>query len=152
MKFTVNREKLAKALQKVSSIIGSRSMLPVLSNILIECRDNTLKIDSTDLEMRISTTVECVTEESGATTIPAKKFAALVSRFSADEVSLDIDENNHIKIECGTGRFTLLGLPADEFPSISSMSWKNPFSRIPTAFSTELLYLGFFTLAGRIAV
>ena len=116
MKFTVNREKLSKALQKVSSIIGSRSMLPVLSNILIECRDNTLRLDSTDLEMRISTSIECVAESEGTTTIPAKKLAALVSRFSADEVSFEIDENNHIKMECGTGRFTLLGLSADEFP------------------------------------
>lgn len=116
MKFTVNREKLAKALQKVSSIIGSRSMLPVLSNILVECRDNKLKLDSTDLEMRISTSIECIAEVEGATTIPAKKLAALVSRFTADEVSFDINDNNHIKIECGTGRFTLLGLPAEEFP------------------------------------
>ena len=116
MKFTVNREKLAKALQKVGSIIGSRSMLPVLSNILIECRDNTLKLDSTDLEMRMSTSIECNVETEGSTTVPAKKLMALVSRFTADEVSFDIDENNHIKIECGTGRFTLLGLPADEFP------------------------------------
>ena len=116
MKFTVNREKLAKALQKVGSIIGSRSMLPVLSNILIECRDNTLKLDSTDLEMRISTEIECVCESEGCTTIPAKKLAALVSRFSADEISFDIDELNHVKIECGTGRFTLLGLPGEEFP------------------------------------
>ena len=116
MKFTVKREKLAKALQKVGSIIGSRSMLPVLSNILIECRDNTLRLDSTDLEMRISTSIECESESNGITTVPAKKLAALVSRFTSEDVLFDIDENNHIRIECGTGRFTLLGLPGEEFP------------------------------------
>ncbi|MBR1967525.1 MAG: DNA polymerase III subunit beta, partial [Lentisphaeria bacterium] len=77
-------------------------------------------------------------EESGATTIPAKKFAALVSRFSADEVSLDIDENNHIKIECGTGRFTLLGLPADEFPGAVDISVKKTIRVEETVFKAML--------------
>ena len=138
MKFIVNREKLSKALQKVSSIIGSRNMLPVLSNILIECRDNTLKLDSTDLEMRISTTIECEVESEGVTTIPAKKLAALVSRFSADEVSFDIDENNHIKLECGTGRFTLLGLSADEFPGAIDIEVKKTVKVEETVFKTML--------------
>lgn len=138
MKFTVNREKLSKALQKVSSIIGSRSMLPVLSNILIECRDNTLRLDSTDLEMRISTSIECVAESEGATTIPAKKLAALVSRFSADEVSFEIDENNHIKMECGTGRFTLLGLSADEFPGAIDIEVKKTVKVEEGTFKTML--------------
>ena len=34
----------------------------------------------------------------------------------------------------------------------SDINWKNPFSRMPTAFSTLLLYFGFLTLAGKITV
>ncbi|MEI6422805.1 MAG: DNA polymerase III subunit beta, partial [Lentisphaerota bacterium] len=36
MKLSISREKFLDALQKVTSIIGSRSTLPVLANVLIE--------------------------------------------------------------------------------------------------------------------
>lgn len=116
MKFTVNREKLLKALQKVSSIIGSRSMLPVLGNILVKAEGDKLDLCSTDLEIRINTTIDSVVAEEGVSTIPAKKLLALVSRFSGDDVEFTIDENDHIKLDCGTGHFTLLGLSASDFP------------------------------------
>ena len=58
MKFTVKREKLQKALQRVGSIIGARSMLPLLGNVLIEAGENNLKLCTTDLDIRITTSVE----------------------------------------------------------------------------------------------
>ena len=68
MKFTVNREKLQKALQRVGSIIGSRSMLPVLGNVMIQAEEGVLTLTTTDLEIRISTKVDAVVEEAGVTT------------------------------------------------------------------------------------
>ena len=64
MKFVVNREKFQKALQKVGSIIGSRSMLPLLSNVLIQAEDGKLKLCTTDLELRLSTEVEAEISEA----------------------------------------------------------------------------------------
>lgn len=117
MKFTVNREKLLKGLQKVSSIIGSRSMLPILGNVMVEAKDNKLNLCTTDLEIRITTEIECAVIEEGEVTIPAKKLLALVSRFLGEEVEFTVDENQHIKIDCGTGHFTLPGISASEFPT-----------------------------------
>ena len=65
MKFTVNREKLQKALQRVGSIIGSRSMFPVLGNVLMQAEDNVLTLTTTDLEIRISTKIEAAVEVPG---------------------------------------------------------------------------------------
>lgn len=117
MKFTVNREKLQKALQRVGSIIGSRSMLPVLGNVLIQAEEGGLTLTTTDLEIRISTRLEAVVEESGTTTAPARKLASLVGCFVGADVVFEVDEKDHIKIRCGTSHFTLLGLPAVDFPA-----------------------------------
>ena len=116
MKFTVNREKLQKALQKVGSAVGSHAMLQVLSNVMLEASENTLTLTTTDLEMRISTSIEAVVEESGVSTAPARKLASLVGCFVGDDVFFEIDEKDHIRIKCGTSSFTLLGLPAEDFP------------------------------------
>lgn len=116
MKFTVDRLKLQKALQRVSNIIGSRSMLPLLGNVLINASDEGLELSTTDLELRLVTRVEAEVSESGITTLPAKKLASLIGSFSAEKVDFDINDKDFARITCGTAKFTLLGLSAADFP------------------------------------
>jgi len=116
MKFTVDRLKLQKALQKVSNIIGSRSMLPLLGNVLIKATEEGLELSTTDLELRLVTTVEAEVSEVGTTTLPAKKLASLIGSFSAEKVDFVIDDKDFARITCGTAKFTLLGLSAADFP------------------------------------
>ena len=116
MKIKVQKEALLKALQKVSNIIGSRTTLPVLANILVEAKDDQLTLTTTDLELRLTTTVAAVVEEPGITTLPAKKLLGLVSKFHQGEVSITSNENFHSEIKCGTVSITLLGLTPDDFP------------------------------------
>lgn len=116
MKFTVDRLKLQKALQRVSNIIGSRSMLPLLGNVLINASDEGLELSTTDLELRLVTRVEAEVSESGITTLPAKKLASLIGSFSAEKVDFEINDKDFARITCGTAKFTLLGLSAADFP------------------------------------
>jgi DNA polymerase-3 subunit beta len=116
MKFTVDRLKLQKALQKVGNIIGSRSMLPLLGNVLIKASEEGLELTTTDMELRLVTTVEAEVSEAGVTTLPAKKLASLIGSFSAEKVEFDINESDLARITCGTAKFTLLGLSSDNFP------------------------------------
>lgn len=116
MKFRVGREKLLKALQRVNNLVGSRSTMAVLSNVLLEADGGVLRLTTSDVETRITTTVECGVESSGATTAPVKKFLSLVSFFTGDELVFESDEADHVRLECGTSHFTLLGLPAADFP------------------------------------
>jgi len=116
MKLTVKKDKLFKALQKVTNIIGSKSTLPVLGNVLFEAKGNQLTLTSTDLEIRITTTIEAQVEREGRTTIPAKKISSLVARFIDDSVLLDCNEKHHTDIVCGSAKFKLFGLQPDDFP------------------------------------
>ena len=116
MKFSVDRVKLQKALQHVGNIIGSRSMLPLLGNVLIRAEENALELSTTDLELRLVTTVEANVAETGSTTLPARKLASLIGSFSADTVDFAVDEKDFARITCGTAKFTLHGLAANDFP------------------------------------
>ena len=62
MKVNIKKETLFKALQKVSNIIGSRTTLPFLANVLLEAEENKLTLTTTDLELRITTSIEAVVE------------------------------------------------------------------------------------------
>jgi DNA polymerase-3 subunit beta len=116
MKFNVKRETFLKAVQKVANIIGTRSTIPVVANILLEAAEGKLMLTTTDLEIRISATIEAAIEVEGKTTLPAKKLQAMVSKFYGEEISFNVAENDHAEIKCGTSNFKLLGLPARDFP------------------------------------
>ena len=51
MKFNVNQKDLQQALNYCQGVIEKRSTLPILSNVLIEAKNNILKITATDLDM-----------------------------------------------------------------------------------------------------
>jgi len=116
MKIKVVREPLQKALHRVNSIVGSRTMLPILGNVLLKAEENRLTLVTTDLEVRISTSVEAAVEQPGCTTLPCRKLLALVNCFTADEVEMEVDANHHAAISCGSSRFKLLGLGPEDFP------------------------------------
>ena len=122
MKFTVGREKILKALQKVNSTAGTRSTLPVLSNVLLEADGTVLTLTTTDLEIRISTQIEATIDEAGSTTIPAKKFYDVVSKFTDSELSFSSNERHHAELVCGSSRFKLLGLSAEDFPGATDFT------------------------------
>ena len=116
MKFKVNREKLNKALQKVGGLISSSSIMPLLNNVLLKAENGKLELTTSDLELRINCSIEAEIEVPGVTTAPAKKLASLTGSMNGTDVEFDVDENDHIKITCGTGRFRLLGLGSADYP------------------------------------
>jgi len=115
MKLQISKDKLFTALQKVNSIISSRSTMQIISNVLLETEGNKLILSSTDLDIRIQTEIEAEVSEHGKTTLPARKFFEIVRELSNEQISLELCEH-HMKIECGNSNFKLLGLPAADFP------------------------------------
>ena len=51
MKFSINQKDLQESLSFCQNVIERRSTLPILSNVLIEAKNNILKITATDLDM-----------------------------------------------------------------------------------------------------
>ncbi|RKX44455.1 MAG: DNA polymerase III subunit beta, partial [Verrucomicrobia bacterium] len=47
MKFSIEKDQILEALQKVQSIVGQRTTLPILSNVLLEVGDGKLTLTTT---------------------------------------------------------------------------------------------------------
>lgn len=58
MSIKIDRDALLKPLVSVSGIVERRHTLPILSNLLLEAKQDKLSITATDLEMQISLSVE----------------------------------------------------------------------------------------------
>ena len=126
MKIKANRKELAAALKTAAVCVQSRAMLPILNNALFEAADGKLKITCTNLEQRITATLDAVAAEPGKTTIPAKKLLSLLDALSPAEVALDCDmENFHTTLSGGASKIKLPGLNPQDFPDASEIERKN---------------------------
>ncbi|MCX5715973.1 MAG: hypothetical protein NTV07_03770 [Candidatus Omnitrophica bacterium] len=74
MKIKCEKEVLLNGIQTVYATTTLKSTLPILSNILIETRTNSVKLTATDLDVGITNIIEVRVEEEGGVTVPAKRF------------------------------------------------------------------------------
>ncbi|MBC7755794.1 MAG: DNA polymerase III subunit beta, partial [Bdellovibrio sp.] len=88
MQIKINREVLLKPLTNVTSIVERRHTLPILSNLLLEAKNNHIQLTATDLEMQISLSVQNEFSGELSTTISAKKFLD-ICRSLPDSVDID---------------------------------------------------------------
>src|SRR5262245_35285652 len=118
MDFQVPREPLLRALQLLQNIVEPRQTLPILANVLIEARENGLRLAATDLEVGARVAVPGTVARSGAITLAARKLVELVRELPAQPVSFSLLDNGWVKLTCGGAQFRLVGLPADEYPPL----------------------------------
>ena len=59
MKISVEKNIIFKSLSHVQSIVEKKNTIPVLSNILIEAKDNSLILSATDMDISITETLNC---------------------------------------------------------------------------------------------
>ncbi|HZJ14241.1 MAG TPA: DNA polymerase III subunit beta [Chthoniobacteraceae bacterium] len=118
MKFSVSKEKLLEGLQTVQNVVGTRTTLPILSNVLLQAEESHLRLTTTDLDVGISGVIDVSVEKPGGTTLPARRLATIVRELPASEISFEVDSKNVAAIRCGQSFFKILGLPEEEFPPL----------------------------------
>lgn len=122
MQIKINREILLKPLMNVTSIVERRHTLPILSNLLLEAKNNNIKLTATDLEMQISLNIESNFSGELSTTISAKKFLD-ICRSLPDNVDIDMQSNDsRLTVKAGKSRFNLQTLPATDYPVMTKAS------------------------------
>lgn len=124
MKFTIHRDPLLEALQKVQSVVEKRNTIQILGNILCTVKGNELSLCGTDLEVGVKVTLPVESPQEGKITLSAKHFLDIVKELPAKELHLTRKENNWVELVCGKSRFNVVSLAADEYPSLPSFEDK----------------------------
>jgi DNA polymerase-3 subunit beta len=119
MKATIERATLLKGLSHVQSVVERRNTIPILSNVLIDAADRTLKLMATDLDLQINEHVAATIETPGATTVSAHTLFDIVRKLpEGSQVQLSAAEGR-MTIMAGRAKFSLATLPRDDFPVIA---------------------------------
>jgi DNA polymerase-3 subunit beta len=120
MKATIERATLLRSLGHVHSVVERRNTIPILSNVLIEAReDGTLRLMATDLDLQINDTVQANVQQAGATTVSAHTLFDIARKLpEGSQVELNAADGK-MQVNAGRARFNLATLPRDDFPVIA---------------------------------
>ena len=119
MNININRETLLKPLSSVSSIVERRHTLPILSNLLLEAKQDKITLTATDLEMQISLSVQTAIGGELSTTISAKKLLDICRSLPENADITMATQESRIQVKAGKSRFNLQTLPATDYPLMS---------------------------------
>lgn len=119
MNLTISKEQMLAGLQAVQNVVGARTTLPILSNVLLRAEGDQLEFTATDLDVTICCPVEAKVKTSGATTLPVKRLFNIARELGNAEMDLEVDEKNMCTIRSGASFYKIHGLSADEFPPIN---------------------------------
>ena len=126
MELNIQRDDLLRGLQKSQSVAERRSSMPVLSNVLMEAKEQQLHLTATNLEVSYTGSHDADIVKEGAITIQARKFYEIVKELPFPDIRIIEKENQWVNISSGSTEYNLVGLPADEFPQIAQyedVSW-----------------------------
>jgi DNA polymerase III subunit beta len=124
MKIQCTKEELLTGLILTGNIVSEKQTIPILSNILIETKDNQILISATDLKIGMEYTFNTKVIEQGSITLPSKKITSIIRELPNQLITLSTDDKNIASIECGKSNFKVMGLPKDEFPTIPEITEK----------------------------
>jgi DNA polymerase-3 subunit beta len=118
MNLTISKEQLINGLQAVQNIVGTRTTLPILSNVLIRAEGNRVDFTATDLDVTVACGVEASVKKAGATTVPVKKLFGIVRELNNPEIEIEVDDKNLCSVRSGASFYKIHGLAAEEFPPL----------------------------------
>jgi len=117
MEFKIQKKDFLKGLERTLTVVERRNTMPSLNHALFELKDNTLQISATDLEIFVSSTVNCKSLTTGRVAIPARSVFDIVKECSdSGDIHVRTGDSNRIEILSGKSSFKLLGLSSDSFP------------------------------------
>ncbi len=121
MQFIVKRDILLKSLNFVQGIVEKKNTLPILSNVLLQLKNNKLSIVATDLDIVFYDEIsEVKTLKEGSTTTSAAILYDILRKISSNsELKFDQKTENKLSLNSDNSDFNLLCLPTDNFPTFT---------------------------------
>ena len=113
---------LADAVLKVIKATATRTTNPILEGIKLVAEGDCLKLSATDLELMIETKIKADVKLEGTVVVPGKFFSEYVRKLTNEQITLEVSENNQLKLAYTDSVGYMQCLNAEEFPNIQKIS------------------------------
>jgi DNA polymerase-3 subunit beta len=142
MKFVADRRTLLESMNRLIHVSPRQNSLTILSHVLMEASEDGLRLTTTDIATTMSETINIKLETQGRITTPAQKLHEIIKAIpEGHEISFSAQSSNEntnpspesqnhpqnhtqnhpgsLNVSSGSYRFSIMTLPADDFPSES---------------------------------
>lgn len=118
MKIVCTKSALLNGVQIVSKAVPSNTTMSILECILIDAKEDQIKLTANDTELGIETIIEGTIEEKGMIAIEARMLNDVVRKLPDLDVTIETDNKFNIMINCGKSKFALPGKSGEDFTYI----------------------------------
>lgn len=129
MRYKVEQNILARALNIVSRSIANRATLPALSGVLIEAKQQELVLAGSNLETAIRVVIRAEVEEEGIFLVPAKLLLEYVNSLPKQKIECECTEAR-MNIRSGKQQSYLAGMSYEDYPELGFDGHSTPY-RLP---------------------
>ncbi len=135
MRFNIDGKLFQQNLQAVNKVINSKNALSILDNFLFTVEDGILTVTGSDQENIVTAKMEVMDSDSnGAIAVPAKSLLEITKEISNQPLTFILnDETGEIDLQFLNGRFTFMGINADEFPKGEKLEEQAIVLNIPSS-------------------
>jgi len=145
MELTVEKSLLLKELNLTQGVVERKTTIPILSNLLLEAGESSLRISATDLELGISCGCPAKIKKEGSGTIPAKRLFEIVRSLPEKEIKLKLLENHWMQVTCERSSFKLVGMAKDNYPTLPTVP--DPLVSLPAGVFSTMIRRTIFSIA-----
>ena len=122
MKLVCDGLDLADAVLKVIKATATKTTNPILEGLKLVAENECLRLSATDLELMIETTIKADVKMEGTVVVPGKFFSEYVRKLTNEQITLETNENNQLKLSYTDSEGFMQCLNPDEFPNIQKIS------------------------------
>lgn len=126
MRIQVPCRSLLDTVNKVKTVVSSKSALPILSHILMETGESCVRVSATDLKVSIECVTDCTVEEPGSLTVSSQRLASILTELPESDISMELSESSVIGLTCGRIQTKLFSMSPEEFPPVRSFEGIEP--------------------------
>lgn len=118
MKFNIQSKALLSHLMAVSKVISNKNAYAILDNFLFELEGERLVVTGSDMETRMTTTLEVPgAEGNGRFAVDVKRMLNLLRELPDVGLSIEVDDESlEVKITYLNGDFSATAFNGDEYP------------------------------------
>ena len=121
MHIICDKSKLIEGMNIVMKAIPGKTTMMILECVVIEVKDNQIKLIANDLQLGIETLIDGEIKQEGSIAVGAKVFFEIIRKLPSDNVSITVDEEYHMNISCGKAKFNIMAKATDEFPYLPNI-------------------------------
>ena len=117
MNIVLKKADLVKATQAVHNMVNTQGNTPILNTILIRAENGSCVMMASDSDACVRCRVDAQIQHEGAVTVPARTFSDMAKELPDTDITLALDEEGAVLIECSDVSYRLAMMDPEKFPA-----------------------------------